>query len=85
MNSKVLALVAIISIIMAGLLIVTIGIGTDGSALAKKYKKTQTLAQVNSCGNYILPTNVTCSNSDSEKQGDGNSINSVTLSLLPFP
>ena len=36
----------IVSIISTGLLIVAIGIDTDNSALAKKYKKTQTLAHL---------------------------------------
>ena len=85
MKSKALELIAIISIITVGSLVVTVGIGVDGNAQAKEYKKTQTIAQVNNCGNYILPTNITCSNSDSEVQGNQNSLNSIAFSLLPFP
>jgi hypothetical protein len=85
MKSKALELTTIISIITVGLIVVTIGIGSDGNALAKEYKKTQTITQVNNCGNYILPTNVTCSNSNSEVQGNQNSLNTVAFSLLPFP
>ncbi len=85
MKSKAVELIAIISIITVGLLVVTVGIGVDGNAQAKEYKKTQTMAQVNNCGNYILPTNITCSNSDSEVQGNQNSLNSIAFSLLPFP
>ena len=85
MKSKALELIAIISIITVGLLVVTVGIGVDGNAQAKEYKKTHTMAQVNNCGNYILPTNITCSNSDSEVQGNQNSLNSIAFSLLPFP
>jgi hypothetical protein len=85
MKSKAVELIAIIPIITVGLLVVTVGIGVDGNAQAKQYKKTQTIAQVNNCGNYILPTNITCSNSDSEVQGNQNSLNSIAFSLLPFP
>lgn len=85
MKSKAVELIAIIPIIIVGLLVVTVGIGVDGNAQAKEYKKTQTIAQVNNCGNYILPTNITCSNSDSEVQGNQNSLNSIAFSLLPFP
>jgi hypothetical protein len=85
MKSKAVELIAIIPIITVGLLVVTVGIGVDGNAQAKEYKKTQTIAQVNNCGNYILPTNITCSNSDSEVQGNQNSLNSIAFSLLPFP
>jgi hypothetical protein len=82
MKSKALELIAII--ITVGLLVVPVGIDTDGNAQAK-YKKTMMMAQVNNCGNYILPTNITCSNSDSEVQGNQNSLNSIAFSLLPFP
>ena len=85
MKSKALELIAIISIITVGLLVVPIGIGVDENAQAKEYKKTLTTAQVNNCGNYILPTNITCSNSDSDLQGNQNSLNSIAFSLLPFP
>jgi len=85
MKSKALELIAIISIITVGLLVVPVAIGVDGNVQAKEYKKTQTMAQVNNCGNYILPTNITCSNSDSEVQGNQNSLNSIAFSLLPFP
>lgn len=85
MKRKALELIAIISIITVGLLVVPVGIGMDGNAQAKEYKKTLMMAQVNNCGNYILPTNITCSNSDSEVQGNQNSLNSIAFSLLPFP
>ncbi len=77
----------ITSIISAGLLVVTLAVDTDGSASAKKYKKTQTVAQVNNCGNYILPTNVTCSNisSNSKDYGDYNGVGATNPSLPPFP
>ena len=65
------------------MLVVTIGIGADGNALAKEYKKTQTIAQVNNCG-ITLPTNVTCSNSDSDVQGNQNSLNTIAFHCFHF-
>ena len=56
-----LGLITITSTIRAVLLFVITGINTDNSATAKKYKA-QTIRQVNNCGNYVSPTNVTCSN-----------------------
>ncbi|MGC2597944.1 MAG: hypothetical protein WA395_07420 [Nitrososphaeraceae archaeon] len=87
MNSKIIGLMIIVSIISAGLLIVAIGIDTDNSALAKKYKKTQTLAQLNNCGNQLLPTNITCANYNSYSEGheNYNSVGATNPSPLPFP
>ena len=76
----------IVSIMSAGL-VVAIGIDTDNNALAKKYKKTKTLAQLNNCGNQLLPTNITCANynSDSEGRENYNSMGATNPSPLPFP
>jgi hypothetical protein len=84
MYDKILVFVAL-SIMTSGLLIVTILAYMDDDSAFAKYKKSQTITQVNKCGNYILPTNITCSNSNSQDQG-GNSVNSAeTISVLPFP
>ena len=85
MKGKGIVLRTIILVITLGLLVITIGIGHQLNVLAKEYKKTQTVTQINNCGNYILPSSVTCSNSDSEVQGNQNSLNSIVFSLLPFP
>jgi len=87
MNSKIIGLIIIISIISVELLIVVIGTDTDNNALAKKYKKTKTLAQLNNCGNQLLPTNITCANynSDSEGRENYNSMGATNPSPLPFP
>jgi len=89
MKGKGLVLRTIIMVITLGLLIITVGIGHQLNVLAKEYKKTQTVTQtvtqVNNCGNYILPSSVTCSNSNSEVKGNQNSLNSIAFSLLPFP
>ncbi|HEY7573361.1 MAG TPA: hypothetical protein VH796_18535 [Nitrososphaeraceae archaeon] len=85
MKGKGIILRTIIIVITLGLLVITIGIGHQLNALAKEYKKTQTVTQLNNCGNYILPSNVTCSNSNSEIQGNQNNLNTIAFSLLPFP
>jgi methionine-rich copper-binding protein CopC len=72
-SNKTLAIAAI-----AALLIATVAITTD-SAFAKKYKKTQTTAQENACGNGPLPLNIFCSNAGSQVQGRDNDV-SVTTS-----
>jgi short-subunit dehydrogenase len=85
MKGKGIVIRSITIFITIGLLVVTVGIGHESNALAKEYKKTQTVTQVNNCGNYILPSSVTCSNSNSQVQGNQNSLNSIAFSLLPFP
>ena len=52
MNNRTMAIVAIAAV--GAMLIATSMIATD-SAFAKKYKKTQTGAQANACGNGKLP------------------------------
>ncbi|MGB0029243.1 MAG: hypothetical protein WBP64_20660 [Nitrososphaeraceae archaeon] len=52
-----LGLIAITSTITAVLLFVITGFDTDNSATAKKYKA-RTIRQVNNCGIYVSPTNV---------------------------
>jgi hypothetical protein len=47
--------------ITAVLLLVITGIDPANRTIAKKYKA-QTIRQVNNCGNYVSPTNVTYSN-----------------------
>ena len=84
MKGKGLLLWSIIVLLTVGLF-ATLGIGHNTNALAREYKKTQTVTQVNNCGNYILPTSVTCSNSVSQVQGNQNAVNSIVFSLLPFP
>lgn len=78
----------IVFTIATGLLlfILTIGTYSYDNIFAKKYK-TPTVQQVNDCGNYGLPTNITCSNSGFHTDGQEN-INNMTIvnySPLPFP
>jgi hypothetical protein len=72
--------------ITAVLLLVITGIDADNSIIAKKYQA-QTIGQVNNCGNYVLPTNVTCSNSGLNSEGLESiyNIGIVNHSFPPFP
>jgi hypothetical protein len=79
-----LALMTITSIIATGLFILTIGIDVDSSAFAKKYN-TQTVTQINNCGNHLLPTNVICSNFGLNSDEHESINNIVGHSFLPFP
>lgn len=82
-----LALVTIISMISVGLFTLTMGTYVDDNNVFAKKLKTRIGEQVNDCGNNVLTTNVTCSNSGSNSEGHEN-INNMTIvhySFLPFP
>jgi hypothetical protein len=67
MNSnKTVAMIAIVAV--ATLLLAT---SVNNVAFAH-YKKTQTLAQANACGNGPLPLNIFCQNAASQVQGNDN-------------
>jgi hypothetical protein len=70
-NKNTLAILAIAAV--ATLLIATAAITTD-NVFAKKYKKTQSLAQANACGNGPLPLNIFCQNAASQVQGNDNDV-----------
>jgi hypothetical protein len=63
-------------------------LGTDAgnNSLAIKYA-TQTVEQINNCGNYELSKNVACSNLNlnSERVSINNNMTLVHQSFLPFP
>jgi hypothetical protein len=44
------------------------------SVYAADYEKSQTIVQINECGNYWFPLDVLCSNLGSQTQGDENSV-----------
>ena len=81
-----LALITITSMVMVGRLLVITGIDADNRTIAKKYKA-QTIGQINNCGNYVSPTNVTCSNFGLNSEGHEsiNNISIVNHSFQPFP
>jgi hypothetical protein len=48
---------------------------------ADSYEKTQTISQINECGNYWFPVNIICSNLSSQVQGDKN--DAATVAATP--
>jgi hypothetical protein len=79
-------LTIITSIIVIGLFILMLGTGADNDTWAIKYT-TQTVEQVDNCGNYELSNNVACSNFNlnSEHGSLSNNITLVHQLFLPFP
>jgi hypothetical protein len=77
MNSKYLAVVAVLAVMLVA---ATALVTTDNAFADKKrhddkkggYEKSQATAQNNYCGNGEMPTNVGCSNTGSQIQGDDN-------------
>ena len=41
---------------------------------ASSYEKSQTISQINDCGNYWFPLNVLCSNVGSQVEGEENTV-----------
>ena len=74
MNNRTLAIVAIAAV--AAMLIATSIVATD-VGFAKKYKKTQTAAQANACGNGKLPLKIFCQAINSQLQGSDNAVNVI--------
>jgi hypothetical protein len=77
MNSKYLAVVAVLAVMMIG----ATALATDDAFADKKrhddkkkggYEKSQAVSQVNDCGNGELPLNIGCQNTASQIQGEGN-------------
>ena len=68
---------AVMSVMLIGATALAI---EDAFATEKKYYgKSQATAQVNDCGNYVLPENIGCQNTDRQLQGDNNSCTSNSL------
>ena len=67
MNYRALTIVVFILLITASI------VGTH-MVFASSYEKSQTISQINECGNYWFPLNVLCSNVDSQVKGDENSV-----------
>jgi hypothetical protein len=77
MNSKYMVVVAAMAVMLIG----ATALVTDDAFADKKrhddkkkggYEKSQSVAQVNDCGNGWMPENVGCQNTASQIQGDGN-------------
>jgi hypothetical protein len=70
MNTKYMFIVAAMAVMLIG----ATALATDDAFAdkKKKYGKSQAVAQNNYCGNGELSTNVLCSNTASQVQGDDN-------------
>ena len=72
MNNKTGFAIAAIAIV-AALLVTTSAMNPSNAFAGGHYKRTtQTLTQVNECGNGVLPYKVDCQNAASQIQGKGN-------------
>lgn len=69
----------IITAVTAMLVVGTVLMTPDIAFAEKKYEKTQTSYQSNSCGNGEMSMKVFCQNLISQIQGDGNAINIIGL------
>ena len=76
MNDRTIAIVAIAAVVT--MLVATSVVATD-SVIAKKYKKTQTAAQANACGNGKLSLKILCQAINSQLQGNNNAVNVIGL------
>ena len=52
------------------IMVVVVLLALTHPVFADSYEKTQTISQVNECGNYWFPVNIICSNLSSKAQGD---------------
>jgi len=69
MNTKYIAIVAVIAAAILGTTVIT-----ADSAFATKYDKNQATSQANACGNGKLPMDVYCQNINSQVQGEENAV-----------
>ena len=78
MNTKYIAIVAVIAATLVGTTVIT-----ADSAFATKYDKNQALSQANACGNGELPLNIGCQNIGSQVQGDENAVSLAADQVFP--
>ena len=78
MNTKYIAIVAVIAATLVGTAVIT-----ADSAFATKYDKNQALSQANACGNGELPLNIGCQNIGSQVQGDENAVSLAADQVFP--
>ena len=69
MNTKYIAIVAVIAAALVGTTVMT-----ADSAFATKYGKNQATSRANACGNGKLPMDVYCQNINSQIQGEKNAV-----------
>ena len=68
MNYGAIAAFGATAILMAIILLMS------PQAFAVGYEKSQSILQINECGNYWFPVNVICSSLNSQVQGDENNV-----------
>jgi hypothetical protein len=78
MNTRYIAIVAVIAATLVGTTVIT-----AESAFATKYDKNQALSQANACGNGELPLNIGCQNIGSQVQGDENAVSLAADQVFP--
>jgi hypothetical protein len=78
MKTRNIAIVAV-----AAMLLATTAISSSTSYNAFAYKKNQATSQANACGSDFIPINVGCQNTDSQIQGDENSVALAAQQAFP--
>lgn len=68
---------------IAAMLLATTAISMIPANNIIAYKKNQASSQANACGNDFVPTNIGCQNTDSQIQGDENSVALAAQQTFP--
>jgi hypothetical protein len=79
MNYKYFVIVASMTAVLIG----ATALATADSAFAGGKEKNQATTSANACGNDELPTNVGCQNTNSQTQGDENSVAITSQQTFP--
>ena len=74
MNQKLFPLASLSIIILIIIATAATAIPPIHMVNATNYEKSQTVTQINECGNYWFPINVICSNINSQVTGDENNV-----------
>jgi hypothetical protein len=79
MNIKYFAIVAAMSTVLIG----ATALDTADTAFAGGKEKNQATTSANACGNDKVPINVGCQNTNSQVQGDENSVSITAQQTFP--
>ena len=79
MTTKYLAIVVAVSAVLIG----ATALATADTAFATGKEKNQATTSTNACGNDEMPINVGCQNTNSQTQGDENSVALAAQQTLP--
>jgi hypothetical protein len=80
-NKPKFTLVTVIAVALVMLVAATTEMAITGYAFA--YNRNQATSAANDCGNGHVPTNIGCQNTDSQIQGDGNSVELTSQQTFP--